>query len=155
MAVMQILEPGQRPSPQRQRLALGIDLGTTNSLVARVRDGRAEPLPDADGNLLLPSAVYYGGDSVLTGREALARAGEHPQDTLQSFKRMMGRGSGDLSHSEYRVVESDRGMLRFVTSAGEVSPVQASAEILRTLAERGSGEAAVEGVVITVPASFD
>ncbi len=155
MAVMQILEPGQRASPQRQRLALGIDLGTTNSLVARVRDGRAEPLPDTEGNLLLPSAVYYGGDSVLTGREALTRVGDHPQDTLQSFKRMMGRGRGDLSHSGYRVVESDRGMLRFVTSAGEISPVQASAEILKSLAERGSGEDPVEGVVITVPAYFD
>ena len=157
MALLKILEPGQTVAPQQRRNALGIDLGTTNSLAATVRNGRAEVLQAPEGGMLLPSAVYYGAGGLLTGRQALARLGDSPQDTLQSFKRMMGRGREDVAHSGYRLAKSEGGMLRFATAAGEISPVQASAEILKTLAGRGveALEAELDGVVITVPAYFD
>ncbi len=157
MALLQISEPGQTAAPHERKHALGIDLGTTNSLVATVRSGTAEPLPDADGNPLLPSVVYYGVDTVCTGHSALAQAAEYPTDTLQSFKRLMGRGVGDADAMGYQLLDSEEGMARFATAAGPVSPVQASAEILKILAARGEDTVGttVDGVVITVPAYFD
>ncbi len=156
MALLQISEPGQTAAPHERKHALGIDLGTTNSLVAAVRSGTAEPLPDTQGRTLLPSAVYYGADRKEVGYSAMALATDSPQDSLQSFKRLMGRGAGQAANNNYRLAETE-GMARFVTSAGEVTPVQASAEILATLAERGGKTlgASVDGVVITVPAYFD
>ncbi len=163
MALMQIAEPGQSPLPHQVRRAVGIDLGTTNSLVATVRGGRAQALPDADGAVMLPSVVSYrgGGAEPLLGSEAQALAAVHPADTLVSVKRFMGRGRADAEadarRSRYRLAEGEEGMVRFVTAAGEISPVQASAEILgalRTRAESSLG-GALDGAVITVPAYFD
>lgn len=162
MALMQIAEPGQSPLPHQVKRAVGIDLGTTNSLVATVRGGRAQPLPDHDGSLMLPSVVFYSAaSSPLVGVSALEQAVKAPADTLVSVKRFMGRGTADsqaaADRSHYNLVAGEEGMVRFRTSAGEVSPVQASGEILRALRERAEstlgGE--IEGAVITVPAYFD
>jgi molecular chaperone HscA len=157
MALLQISEPGQTAAPHERKHALGIDLGTTNSLVAAVRSGTAAPLPDPAGNILLPSVVYYGAGEILTGHQALAVASQFPTDTLQSFKRLMGRGVGDADPMGYQLLDSEEGMARFDTAAGAISPVQASAEILKLLARRGEETVgtAVDGVVITVPAYFD
>ncbi len=162
MALMQIAEPGQSPVPHQEKRAVGIDLGTTNSLVATVRGGRADVLPDADGSVMLPSVVNYSDTSgALVGARALAMASEHPEDTLVSVKRFMGRGRADAQRdaqrSHYRLGDSESGMVSFVTSSGDVSPVQASAEILAVLRERAretlGGD--IDGAVITVPAYFD
>jgi molecular chaperone HscA len=158
MALLQIAEPGQSAAPHERKLALGIDLGTTNSLVATVRSGTAEPLPDGDGQVILPSVVHYAGEGFpVVGREALALASSHPLDTLQSVKRFMGRGAENVPASEYRLAQGEGGMVRFATAAGPVTPVEASAEILRTLAWRGEATfgQGIDGVVITVPAYFD
>ena len=162
MALMQIAEPGQSPLPHQVKRAVGIDLGTTNSLVATVRGGRAQALPDHDGATMLPSAVFYSADATpVVGAEALARASEAPADTLVSFKRFMGRGRDDAraqaERSHYALVDDDEGMVRFATSAGEISPVQASAAVLQTLRERAESTLGgdLEGAVITVPAYFD
>ena len=162
MALLQIAEPGQSPVPHQVKRAVGIDLGTTNSLVATVRGGRAAVLPDTLGAVMLPSVVNYSTPGVaIVGLEAQALAVAHPADTLVSVKRFMGRGradaSADAQRSHYCLADDDEGMVRFVTSTGEISPVQASAEILRTLRARavatiGSG---IDGAVITVPAYFD
>lgn len=161
MALMQIAEPGQSPLPHQVKRAVGIDLGTTNSLVATVRGGRARALPDGDGSVMLPSVIHYpaAGEPVV-GAAALSLASQHPQDTLVSVKRFMGRGREDVARdaarSRYRLVEDD-GQVRFVTAGGEISPVQASAEILSSLRGRAEntlgGE--IDGAVITVPAYFD
>lgn len=162
MALLQISEPGQSPAPHELKRAVGIDLGTTNSLVASMRGGRATVLPDANGQEMLPSVVNYSqAEKILVGDEARALAGQHPKDTLASVKRYMGRGREDVlaqaDQSHYQLDEGDAGMVRFVTSAGSISPVQASAEILYALATRAvetlGGE--IEGAVITVPAYFD
>ncbi|WP_250459893.1 Fe-S protein assembly chaperone HscA [Microbulbifer litoralis] len=163
MALLQISEPGQTPEPHQRKRAVGIDLGTTNSLVAAVRSGSAEAIAAEDGSVILPSAVHYGEDGIGVGAEARARAGEDPYNTMLSIKRLMGRGIGDVkSFGEqlpYRFADSDNdgGMPMIETAAGPVSPVQVSAEILRVLAQRGSealgGE--LDGAVITVPAYFD
>ncbi|PLW70221.1 Fe-S protein assembly chaperone HscA [Pseudohalioglobus lutimaris] len=162
MALMQIAEPGQSPLPHQAKLAVGIDLGTTNSLVATVRGGRADVLADAQGAVMLPSVVNYSAEEgPVVGAAALAMASAHPEDTLVSVKRFMGRGRADAQNdaqrSRYRLADSESGMVSFVTSAGEVSPVQASAEIISVLGERAreslGGE--IEGAVITVPAYFD
>ena len=123
MALLQIAEPGQTAVPHERKFALGIDLGTTNSLVATVRSGSAEALPDLAGDSILPSVVHYaaGGD-VLVGREAMALSAEAPLDTLHSVKRFMGRGTEDVSGAEYDLVSGDGGMVSFRTSAGEISP---------------------------------
>ncbi len=162
MALMQIAEPGQSPLPHQVKRAVGIDLGTTNSLVATVRGGRAQALPDADGAVMLPSAVFYAADSApVVGEQALDHAATAPADTLVSFKRYMGRGRRDsLAQAErarYRLLDGEEGMVRFVTSAGAVSPVQASAEVLATLCDRAQSTLGgdIEGAVITVPAYFD
>ena len=162
MALLQIAEPGQSPLPHQVKRAAGIDLGTTNSLVASVRGGRAKALPDAGGAVMLPSVVHYGaGGDVVVGEAAQAEASTHPEDTFVSVKRFMGRGRADVQadaeRSRYRLAEDDEGMVRFVTTAGEISPVQVSSQILRDLGARAEstlgGE--VDGVVITVPAYFD
>ena len=162
MALLQIAEPGQSPVPHQVKFAVGIDLGTTNSLVATVRGGRPLVLPDEQGNAMLPSVVNYSADGPATvGRAAQALAAEHPADTLVSVKRFMGRGRadaiGDAARAHYQLAEGDTGMVRFQTSAGEISPVEASAEILGTLHKRAveSLGSDLDGAVITVPAYFD
>jgi molecular chaperone HscA len=158
MALLQISEPGLSAMPHERRRAVGIDLGTTNSLVAAVRSGTPEPLPDARGNVILPSVVHYdAGGEVVVGQAAVELAAGAPLDTLFSVKRFMGRGREDVSDGEYRLADNDGGMVSFITSAGPKSPVQASSEILRELTERArqtlGGD--IDGVVITVPAYFD
>jgi molecular chaperone HscA len=162
MALLQIAEPGQSPLPHQVKLAVGIDLGTTNSLVATVRGGRATVLPDEQGVAMLPSVVNYSDQgTALVGRGAQAMSADHPSDTLVSVKRFMGRGRDDAaaeaSRAHYQLAEDDEGMVRFVTSCGEISPVQASAEILKVLHRRAVDTLGneLDGAVITVPAYFD
>ena len=160
MALLQISEPGMSPAPHEQRLAAGIDLGTTNSLVATVRSGMTTVLPDALGRPLLPSIVRYLGDGrVEVGYAAQSRQSEDPKNTLVSVKRFMGRGLKDVAHIEnapYDFVDAP-GMLQIRTAAGVKSPVEISAEILKVLHERAKASLGGElgGVVITVPAYFD
>ncbi|WP_269533855.1 Fe-S protein assembly chaperone HscA [Chitinimonas sp. BJYL2] len=160
MALFQIAEPGEAPAPHQQRLAVGIDLGTTNSLVATVRSGSATVLPDERGRNLLPSVVHYAADGAITvGHRAQARQMEDPRNTIVSVKRFMGRGVKDLPDSAatpYRFVDAP-GMLKLKTVAGEKSPVEVSADILRTLRLRAEASLGGElvGAVITVPAYFD
>jgi molecular chaperone HscA len=162
MALLQIAEPGQSPLPHQLKRAVGIDLGTTNSLVATVRGGRATALPDEEGAVMLPSVVNYTDpQAIVVGAGAIALAAQHPADTLMSVKRFMGRGRDDAAEdagrSHYHLADGEEGMVRFLTSAGEISPVQASAEILALLSKRAvdtlGGD--IEGAVITVPAYFD
>lgn len=162
MALLQIAEPGQSPLPHQVKRAVGIDLGTTNSLVATVRGGRAAVLPDENGAVMLPSVVYYARDQApLVGAGALALGAQFPADTLMSVKRFMGRGSkdalSDAQRSHYQLGAGDEGLVRFVTSAGERSPVEVSADILRVLRARASATLGgdIDGAVITVPAYFD
>jgi len=159
MALLQISEPGMSPEPHQRRLAVGIDLGTTHSLVAAVRSGTAEVLPDALGRVLLPSVVHYSDrDSPQVGQVAWECAAEDPRNTIVSVKRYMGRGLADAARhpSPYEFVEGP-GMVRIRTVSGERSPVEVSAEIIRALRERAEetlgGE--LSGAVITVPAYFD
>ncbi len=160
MALLQISEPGQAPDPHQRRIAVGIDLGTTHSLVASVRHGVAECLPDAEGRVILPSAVRYlegGGRQI--GHDALAAQSQDPTNTLVSVKRFMGRGLADIAHREqlpYQFVDK-AGMLSLQTRAGEKSPVEVSAEILATLRYRAEDtfNDDLYGAVITVPAYFD
>ncbi len=160
MALLQIAEPGQSAAPHQRKLAAGIDLGTTNSLVATVRSGKAETLPDENGNHLLPSVVRYTPD-VVVGEAARAAAAEDPLNTISSVKRLMGRGIEDVEQLGGKLphvfVEGESGMPRIRTVAGDVTPVEVSAEILKVLAKRAEetlgGE--LSGVVITVPAYFD
>ena len=147
MSLLQISEPGQTPDPHHRKLAVGIDLGTTNSLVAAVRNGVAETLPNINNQHLLPSAVHYHAteDShrpkILVGEEALALAVDSPVDTLVSVKRFMGRGLDDVHDDDrqdnYVFVVNHEGMVQFDTAVGVVSPVEASAEIWRARAWRG------------------
>jgi len=162
MALLQIAEPGQSPLPHQVKLAVGIDLGTTNSLVASVRGGRATVLPDEQGVAMLPSVVNYSEQgAALVGRGAQAMSGDHPSDTLVSVKRFMGRGRDDAAaearRAHYQLADDGEGMVRFVTSAGEISPVEASAEILKVLHRRAVDALGneLDGAVITVPAYFD
>jgi molecular chaperone HscA len=160
MALLQISEPGQAPDPHQRRIAVGIDLGTTHSLVAALRNGVAECLPDSVGQVILPSAVRYlenGGRQI--GHEALRHQAEDPQNTLVSVKRFMGRGVKDIAHPEklpYVFIDQP-GMLALQTRAGAKSPVEISAEILATLRYRAEDtfNDDLYGVVITVPAYFD
>jgi len=160
MALLQISEPGQAPDPHQRRVAVGIDLGTTHSLVAAVRHGVAECLPDAQGRKLLPSAVRYleAGDRQI-GFDALAAQADDAANTLVSVKRFMGRALADVPGAErlpYEFVDRP-GMLAIRTRQGEKSPVEASAEILATLRQRAEDtfDADLFGAVITVPAYFD
>jgi len=160
MALLQISEPGQSPEPHQHRLAVGIDLGTTNSLVATVRSGAATVLPDAQGRALLPSIVrYLPGGAVEVGYAAQARQAEDPKNTIASVKRFMGRGLKDVAYAEnvpYDLLDAT-GMVQFRTAAGVRSPVEVSAEVLRVLKQRATESLAGEpaGAVITVPAYFD
>lgn len=162
MALLQIAEPGQSPMPHENKRAVGIDLGTTNSLVATVRGGRQQVLPDAAGVDMLPSVVNYSEPGrVIIGEQARAMASSKPADTLASVKRFMGRGRADVeaeaARSHYVLAAGEEGMVSFQTAAGAISPVQASAAILGELAGRASEtlDGDIEGAVITVPAYFD
>ena len=162
MALLQISEPGESTAPHEHRLAAGIDLGTTNSLVASVRSGVASTLPDAYGEHLLPSVVRYltGGEAVV-GRAAHEAATSDPLNTIASVKRLMGRGVEDVkrigTHMPYEFVDGSSGMPMLHTAAGDVSPVEVSADILRVLKTRAEETLGgdLTGVVITVPAYFD
>lgn len=161
MVLLQIAEPGQAPQPHQRRLAVGIDLGTTNSLVAALRSGSAAPLPDADGKFLLPSAVRYHADRVEVGHGAKAAAASDPLNTVVSVKRFMGRGLADIKQLgeqlPYRFSEGESHMPFIDTVRGPKSPVEVSAEILRTLRQRAEQTLGGDlvGAVITVPAYFD
>jgi molecular chaperone HscA len=160
MALLQIAEPGQSAAPHQHRLAVGIDLGTTHSLVASVRSSEAEVLPDDAGRALLPSVVRYSADGeVEVGWEARERAAQDPRNTIVSVKRFMGRGLKDIAHVEsmpYDFIEAP-GMVKVNTIAGIKSPVEVSAEILKSLKQRAETALAGDlvGAVITVPAYFD
>ena len=160
MALLQISEPGQAPDPHERRIGIGIDLGTTHSLVASVRSGIAECLPDADGRVILPSAVRYlsqGRREI--GAQALSSQTTDPANTIVSVKRFMGRALKDISNAEelpYAFLDTP-GMLSINTVDGIKSPVEVSAEILATLRQRAEDTFAddIYGAVITVPAYFD
>jgi len=158
VALLQISEPGASPDPHRRRHVIGIDLGTTHSLVAAVRNGVAECLPDADGRTILPSAVRYRADGrTEIGQRALDQAVADPANTIVSVKRLMGRGRADVDPSlPYDLVDAP-GMVRIRTAAGPKSPVEVSAEILATLRQRAEDTFADDlyGAVVTVPAYFD
>src|SRR5690606_9799857 len=160
MALLQLPEPGQAPDPHQRRIAVGIDLGTTHSLVAAVRNGVAECLPDDQGRVLLPSAVrYLGQDRRQIGHEALAARAQDPANTITSVKRLMGRGLADIAHQEAMpyALADEGGMVQVRTAAGLKSPVEVSAEILATLRYRAEDtfDSDLHGAVITVPAYFD
>jgi molecular chaperone HscA len=160
MALLQISEPGQSPNPHARRIAVGIDLGTTHSLVASVRHGVAECLPDAQGRVILPSVVrYLDAQRRQIGFDALDNQVNDPGNTIASVKRLMGRGLKDVAQAAklpYALVDTP-GMVKVRTIAGEKSPVEVSAEILATLRFRAedSFNDDVFGAVITVPAYFD
>jgi len=160
MALLQISEPGQAPDPHQRRIAVGIDLGTTHSLVAAVRNGVAECLPDEQGRVLLPSVVrYLEGGRRQIGYDAQAAQAQDPENTIASAKRFMGRGLSDIASREklpYRFVEQP-GMVALHTREGVKSPVEVSAEILATLRFRAEDtfDQDLHGAVITVPAYFD
>jgi molecular chaperone HscA len=159
MALLQIAEPGQSPVPHQRKIAVGIDLGTTNSLVAAVRHSVAEVLPDAQGHVLVPSAVYYAAsDEALIGRDALAHQEAHPLDTLVSIKRLMGKSVADAQATGMPYAFEEMGnSVAIATTHGTVTPVKVASHILkhlRSLAEQTLGDDLV-GAVITVPAYFD
>jgi molecular chaperone HscA len=162
MALLQISEPGLSPAPHQHKLAVGIDLGTTNSLVATVRSGMSTVLHDEHGHALLPSVVRYLQDAVIVGHEAQAAQSLDPVNTIISVKRFMGRALHDITdraHIPYHFVENDssQGILEIKTRAGLKSPVEISADILKTLKARAEKALGGEltGAVITVPAYFD
>ncbi|WP_156293391.1 Fe-S protein assembly chaperone HscA [Serratia oryzae] len=161
MALLQISEPGLSAAPHQRRLAAGIDLGTTNSLVATVRSGQAETLADEQGRDLLPSVVHYQAEAHQVGWAARAQAAQDPANTISSIKRMMGRSLADVQQRypnlPYQFQASDNGLPMIVTAAGLMNPVGVSADILKALAARASAALAgeLDGVVITVPAYFD
>lgn len=160
MALLQISEPGQSLDPHQRRIAVGIDLGTTHSLVASVRNGVAECLPDAQGRVILPSVVrYLSGGGRQIGFEAQEALALDPENTVASAKRFMGRGLKDVAGHEklpYHFVDHP-GMLGLQTAQGEKSPVEVSADILATLRYRAEDtfNDDLYGAVITVPAYFD
>jgi molecular chaperone HscA len=160
--LLQIAEPGQSPAPHQQKLAAGIDLGTTNSLVATVRSGEATPLPDHSGRAILPSVVYYQQDrETVVGHAAREQAQSDPANTIMSVKRLIGRSLDDIQQRypslPYQFTASENGLPLLNTHAGVKNPIQVSADILTALKQRAEeslgGE--LEGVVITVPAYFD
>ena len=164
MVLLQISEPGQTPEPHQRRLAIGIDLGTTNSLVATVRSGQEDVLPDLDGNALLPSVVHYGLDyddnTIITvGKNAKTNAANDPFNTVSSVKRLMGRSLTDIDSSRfpYTFSQTDNGVPLLNLPNQQVNPVQVSAEILIALVDRAkqSLDGEIDGAVITVPAYFD
>ena len=162
MALIQITEPGQAIDPHRRKRAAGIDLGTTHSLIASVRAGRVQTLPDESGSHLLPSVVRYEEENgISVGDDAVQAGVLDPANTIASIKRLMGRGKDDLQSRgqlmDYRVADQSDGMVRLETRQGEKTPVEISAEILRVLSERAEETlgGSLDGVVITVPAYFD
>ena len=160
MALLQISEPGQAPDPHQRRIAIGIDLGTTHSLVAAVRNGVAECLPDEQGQVLLPSVVrYVDAQRRQIGAPAQAARAQDPANTITSVKRLMGRGLADITHAASLpyALQGDGGMVQVQTVAGPKSPVEVSAEILATLRYRAEDtfDGDLYGAVITVPAYFD
>lgn len=161
MALLQIAEPGQSSAPHEHKLAAGIDLGTTNSLVATVRSGEAATLPDSNGRNILPSAVHYTEESTTVGVEARDNAASDPVNTIISVKRLLGRSLADVQSRypsmPYSLTESDIGLPVLQTRGGAKNPIQVSSDILKALSQRAEeslgGELA--GAVITVPAYFD
>lgn len=158
MALLQIAEPGQTTAPHQRRIGIGIDLGTTHSLVAVMRSGQATILVDETGQRLMPSLVHYGADDITVGSEAKQHIVNDAANTIVSIKRFMGRGMADIRFAHPYQLQGDVDeMPRFVTRRGDQTPVEISAQILRVLRERA--EAAlldpIDGAVITVPAYFD
>ncbi|EHK9085365.1 Fe-S protein assembly chaperone HscA [Vibrio sp. T21] len=161
MALLQIAEPGQSSAPHEHKLAAGIDLGTTNSLVASVRSGDATTLNDEQGRSILPSVVNYSAESTVVGYDAKAKAEFEPENTIISVKRLIGRSLKDIQSRypslPYCFKESDNGLPVLQTAQGDKNPIEVSADILKALGKRAEetlgGELA--GVVITVPAYFD
>ncbi|MFT2090460.1 Fe-S protein assembly chaperone HscA [Paraglaciecola sp. 2405UD69-4] len=159
MALLQISEPGQSTAPHQRKLAVGIDLGTTNSLVASVRSGEALTLPDAQGNHLLPSVVRYLQQGVTVGLEAKSQASADPSNTIVSVKRFLGRSVADIQkaypHLPYQFTDAESPNI--VVASGNVNPVQVSSEILAVLKQRAEQTLGdeLQGVVVTVPAYFD
>jgi molecular chaperone HscA len=159
MALLQISEPGEAPAPHAHKRAIGIDLGTTNSLVATVRHGLAVVLPDDEGRPLVPSIVRYAESGVEAGYAAMAHQASDPQNTIVSVKRLMGRGLDDLADDRrfpYRFVDAP-GMVKIATRAGVKSPVEISADLLRALRERAEASLGgpIDAAIVTVPAYFD
>ncbi|MCG8427524.1 MAG: Hsp70 family protein, partial [Chromatiales bacterium] len=134
MALLQLSEPGESTAPHQHKLAAGIDLGTTNSLVASVRSGQAETLPDEQGRHILPSVVRYSADGIVVGYEAKEQAVADPLNTIASAKRLLGRGVEDIkslgSRLPYEFHDHDSAVPRIQTVAGDISPIEVSAEIL-------------------------
>ncbi|WP_374494539.1 Fe-S protein assembly chaperone HscA [Zoogloea sp.] len=159
MALLQIAEPGLAAAPHQHRLAVGIDLGTTNSLVATVASGMAKALADEGGHILLPSVVHYGENGMIVGREARAGQADDPLNTIASVKRLMGRALADADETmrSHYLLSDGPGMVGIETRDGRKTPVEVSADILRSLRERAEASLGGEltGVVITVPAYFD
>ena len=165
MTLMQISEPGQSPTKQACRLpVVGIDLGTTNSVVACTRDGETQILKGDDGDALVPSVVHYRADGgVIVGKKADALGASFPVDTIASAKRFVGRGMQDAAATAkltpYHFADDDERVVRFVVADGtrSVTPIEVSAEILKALAARARTalESDFDGAVITVPAYFD
>ncbi len=158
MALLQIAEPGQSSAPHEHRIAIGIDLGTTHSLVATVLSGKAKVLNDEQGRVLLPSIVHYSENSTEYGDEAKPFITSDPKNTIVSVKRFMGRSQADIKFQHpYDLVGEANEMPAFETRAGRKTPVEISAEILKQLKERAekSLQNPINGAVITVPAYFD
>lgn len=161
MALLQIAEPGQTSAPHQHRLAIGIDLGTTNSLVAAVRSGQAQILTDEKERALVPSVVYYGKKTTSVGVTAFEEAGRDPVNTIISVKRLIGRSLEDIQQRyptlPYRFTASHNGLPLITTAQGNKSPVEVSADILTHLSRLAEQRLAnpLSGVVITVPAYFD
>ena len=161
MALLQIAEPGQSTAPHQHRFAAGIDLGTTNSLVATVRSGEPVTLDDESGHAILPSVVRYTTEKIIVGEAARQAAVSDPLNTISSAKRLIGRAISEVKalgdHLPYQFTQTDQAVPRIQTAQGDVSPIEVSAEILKVLAARAEASLgdALTGVVITVPAYFD
>ncbi|WP_024328134.1 Fe-S protein assembly chaperone HscA [Thioalkalivibrio sp. AKL19] len=161
MALLQITEPGADSAPHQRHLAAGIDLGTTHSLVATVRSGEVDTLPDEQGRHILPSVVHYAADGVTVGHAAAEHAADDPHNTIASVKRLIGRGAADVAtlsgELPFRLKTGESSVPRIETAAGDKTAVEVSAEILQTLRARAEATLGdeLEGVVITVPAYFD
>jgi molecular chaperone HscA len=161
MALLQIAEPGLAAAPHQRKLAVGIDLGTTNSLVATVRSGQTQTLPDSEGRFLLPSIVNYHNNNITVGYDALAMADSDPANTIVSVKRFMGQALSDVTaqwrHLPYQFAELDDDQVAIIADGQVRNPVAVSADILRTLKARAEASLGDEltGAVVTVPAYFD
>lgn len=158
MALLQIAEPGQSSAPHEHRIAIGIDLGTTHSLVATVLSGKAKVLHDEQGRVLLPSIVHYAAQNTHYGNAAAPFITTDPKNTIVSVKRFMGRSKADIKFQHpYTLVGEDNQMPAFETAQGRKTPVEISAELLKQLKDRAEAslQNPVNGAVITVPAYFD